>query len=384
MPKEKHGYYEFFAGGGMLSLGLSDRWRPLFANDNSPKKAFSFRRNFPEAPFVLGDVADLSVRDLPGTPTLAWASFPCQDLSLAGPRKGIRASRSGTFWPFWNLIRESAAAGRTVPIVVLENVVGLLAAHGGADFLALVAALREGGYRVGPVVLDARYFVPQSRPRLFILAVSEEWAVPASLLDEGPSAPWHPDALRSAYEGLPRELRAAWLWWRLPAPPRLKQSLADLLEENPRAVAWNTPAETERLLELMTPAHRERVRQAQTRGERVVGTVYRRTRPDGNGGRTQRAEVRLDGIGGCLRTPAGGSSRQTILSVEGDRIRSRLLSPREAARLMGVSDSYILPENYNEAYRLMGDGLVVPVVRRLEENLLLPLAANERRLRLTA
>jgi DNA (cytosine-5)-methyltransferase 1 len=101
--------------------------------------------------------------------------------------------------------------------------------------------------------------------------------------------------------------------------------------------------------------------------------VYRRTRPDESGRKTQRAEVRFDQISGCLRTPVGGSSRQTILVVNGDSIRSRLLSSREAARLMGVTDTYNLPENYTEAYHLMGDGLVIPVVSWLEAYLLYPL-----------
>jgi DNA (cytosine-5)-methyltransferase 1 len=47
--------------------------------------------------------------------------------------------------------------------------------------------------------------------------------------------------------------------------------------------------------------------------------------------------------------------------VEGERVRTRLLSPREAARLMGLQDSYRLPGNYNEAYHLLGDGVAAPV-----------------------
>ena len=97
----------------------------------------------------------------------------------------------------------------------------------------------------------------------------------------------------------------------------------------------------------------------------MVGGLYRRIRPDGAGGKIQRAEVRFDDVAGCLRVPTGGSSRQTIMIVEGDSVRSRLLSPREAARLMGLGDDYRLPANYNEAYGLMGDGVVVPVVRYL-------------------
>ena len=104
-----------------------------------------------------------------------------------------------------------------------------------------------------------------------------------------------------------------------------------------------------------------------------MGGIYKRTRKDKNGDRAQRAEIRFDDVAGCLRTPAGGSSRQSIMIVEGDTVRTRLLSPREAARLMGLPDSYKLPENYNEAYHLAGDGVVVPVVRFLAAHILEPL-----------
>jgi DNA (cytosine-5)-methyltransferase 1 len=102
--------------------------------------------------------------------------------------------------------------------------------------------------------------------------------------------------------------------------------------------------------------------------------VYKRTRVDGaTGKKVQRAEIRFDEIAGCLRTPAGGSSRQTIMIIDGKRVRSRLLSPREAARLMGLPDTYVLPKNYNDAYHLAGDGVVVPVVRYLADSILEPI-----------
>jgi DNA (cytosine-5)-methyltransferase 1 len=59
--------------------------------------------------------------------------------------------------------------------------------------------------------------------------------------------------------------------------------------------------------------------------------------------------------------------------VDGERVRSRLLSPREAARLMGLPDDYKLPSNYNDAYGLMGDGVVAPAVRFRAEHVLEPL-----------
>ena len=134
--------------------------------------------------------------------------------------------------------------------------------------------------------------------------------------------------------------------------------------------------ETERLLALMTPLHLAKINKARGSGDRQVGGVYKRTRPDEHGIKRQRAEVRFDGIAGCLRTPAGGSSRQAIVIVEKDSTRSRLLSPREAARLMGLDDSYILPERYNDAYHVSGDGVCVPVVRYIAEQLLEPILGD--------
>jgi DNA (cytosine-5)-methyltransferase 1 len=115
---------------------------------------------------------------------------------------------------------------------------------------------------------------------------------------------------------------------------------------------------------------------ARRAGRRVVGCVYKRTRVDSTGAKIQRAEVRFDDIAGCLRTPAGGSSRQLIIIVEGESVKSRLISARETARLMGLPDDYRLPENYNEAYHLTGDGVAVPVVRHIAERLLEPILAQ--------
>jgi len=127
----------------------------------------------------------------------------------------------------------------------------------------------------------------------------------------------------------------------------------------------------------MTPGNIEKVEAAKRAGNRMVGGLYRRTRPTKDGGKVSRWEIRFDGLAGCLRVPTGGSSRQTVMIVEGDSVRSRLLSPREAARLMGLPDDYVLPANVNEALALMGDGVVAPVVRFLAETILEPiLAAN--------
>lgn len=366
----KAAFYDFFAGGGMVQAGLGPSWKCLFANDIDLKKAASYVRNWGDGVFKVGDIADVTVGDLPECGDLAWASFPCQDLSLAGAGAGLDGARSSTFWPFWKLMKALRDEDRAVPIIMLENVCGALTSHSGKDFAAIGDAIVGIGYRFGAVVIDAVDFVPQSRPRLFIIAVRRTSPIPTEVTQPNPHWKWHPPSLIGAYKRLSSEAQAQWVWWRLPEPPRRSQVLEDLIEGNPKGVAWHTPEETERLLSLMNPVNLKKVEAAKQAKRRMVGTVYKRTRTNRNGGKAQRAEIRFDDIAGCLRTPVGGSSRQAIMIVEGKRVRSRLLSPREAARLMGLPDDYQLPEKYNEAYHLAGDGVVVPVVRFLAENIL--------------
>lgn len=366
-------FYEFFAGGGMARAGLGAGWSCLFANDLDPKKAASYRANWGDADFCLRDVAAVTTKDLPGHAELVWASFPCQDLSLAGAGAGLKGERSGTFWPFWDIVRGLKAEGRAPRLVVLENVCGALNSHGGKDFAAIGSALAATGYRFGAMVVDAARFLPQSRPRLFIIGILAGTRIPAGLTAPGPIPEWHTDALIQAKSQLSGRAAAKWLWWTLPAPPIRTSIFADVIEEKPEGVAWHTPEQTAKLLGMMSPINRKKVADAQKSGRLMVGGVYKRTRLDENGQKAQRAEVRFDDVAGCLRTPSGGSSRQSILVVKGKTVRSRLLSPREAARLMGLPDSYKLPKNYNEAYHLAGDGVAVPVVRYLAANLLEPL-----------
>ncbi|GHC07665.1 DNA cytosine methyltransferase [Cerasicoccus arenae] len=369
-----HLFYEFFAGGGMARMGLGPHWRPLFANDCDAKKNAAYRLNW-GADELLDSrpVQDVATADLPGQADLAWASFPCQDLSLAGGGAGLAGARSGSFWGFWNLMQRLGAEGRAPHLIVLENVAGALTSHCGQDFAALAKALSSGGYRFGALLIDTVHYLPQSRPRLFLVAVRRDAKIPSALVLEEAQMPFHPPALQLAYANIDSTDRQHWVWWRLPAPAARGIDLADAIEDEPSGVTWHSAEETEHLLVLMDAKNRAKVTLAQERGGGVVGTIYRRTRMGEGGQRRQRAEVRFDGVAGCLRTPGGGSSRQTVVFIDGPSVRTRLLSVREAARLMGLPDSYKLPKRYNEGYHLIGDGVAVPVVRHLAQDLLEPL-----------
>jgi DNA (cytosine-5)-methyltransferase 1 len=224
------------------------------------------------------------------------------------------------------------------------------------------------------MVIDAALFSPQSRQRLFIIA--HKGKLPPGVTLDAPDAAFHPAGLCAAVEQLQDQTRMAWVWWRLPYPPKRNLDLAAVLERNPPESVWRSNAAARKLLDQMAPLHRQRVEAALASKAWTAGAVFRRIRIE-NGKRVQRAEIRYDGIAGCLRTPAGGSSKQLLLVTENGRTRLRPVMAREAARLMGCEDSYILPDRETAGLKVLGDGVSVPVVRWLGQHLLAPLASGK-------
>lgn len=360
---------EFFAGSGLVRLGMQGEFETVWANDNSPKKRDTYVANHGSEVFHLGDICDVRGEQLPSA-DVAWASFPCQDLSLAGNMTGMGSdTRSGLFWEWIRVLWEQRANGTLPPVLVAENVVGFLVADQGLHFRQAYEALRELGYRAGGIVVNASIFVPQSRPRAFIVAVRDGIDL-SGLVEVSPTLPFHTAALAQASMWIndPK-----WVWWSLPIPPARKLVFSDICE---RHVEVDKPDKTCQLLEMLSPLNRQKLEQVKALNRFFAGTAYRRTRPDGFGKTIQRLETRFDGLAGCLRTPNGGSSRQTVLLAEDGRIKSRLLSIRECARLMGAPESFKLPINYNDGYRAMGDGVAVPVARWISRHLLAPLSAR--------
>lgn len=365
---------ELFAGGGMLRAGLGESWRCTLANDFDPRKAAAYRENWGGDELIEGDIRALTAADLPGEADLMWGSFPCQDLSLAGAGRGLGGERSGTFHTFWKLAQKLLEEGRGPRIVAIENVCGAMTARGGQDFETLCRTWADAGYAFGALVINADRFLPQSRPRLFVIGVRGDVAIDPRLVSEGPIEPFHPAALRRAAAGLPTSLRDRMVWWRLPDASRAPIPLAAVTEADGDVSRWHSAAQTSRLLGLMSPLNRAKIDAVRRDGGRHVGALFRRTRTE-EGRKVQRAEVRFDRAG-CLRTPGGGSSRQMLVIVDAGQVRTRLMTPRETARLMGLPDSYRLPRSYSAACHLTGDGVAVPVVDHLARHLFEPLLAE--------
>ncbi len=342
--------HEFFAGSGLVAYGLKGMFAPVWANDISKHKAAVYEANFGSEQFKLGDIKDVYGGCLPFA-HLSWASFPCQDLSLAGSLAGIHAPRSGLVWEWLRVLDEMKEKPR---ILVLENVTGLLSSNGGDNYRVLHMALVERGYKCGAIVINASHFVPQSRPRVFVIAVQQKYKIPTQLTGNTPC--WlHNKAACDLGKSLP-----GWVWWQAEKPMVRSSTLKDIIEEEARF-------DKDSVLELLPERHRIKLNEH----DAIYATGYRRTR---NG--SQQLELRFDGIAGCLRTPEGGSSRQYLVVKKNNEIHARLLTAREAARLMGAPDSFLLPGSYNEGYKAMGDAVAMPVAQFLGEKFLTKLAES--------
>lgn len=376
--RKKFKFYEFFAGAGMARIGLGRKWRCLLANDISKVKTDAYSARWGTKHLDTRDIAKLVPKDLPAFADLAWASFPCQDLSQAGLGLGIgkadrKRTRSGALWPFLKLMAKLGTERRAPSVIVLENVTGLLTANGGQDFIAICRSLKNLNYRYGAVVIDAKHFLPQSRPRIFIIAVHFSISIAHNLISEEPQSPWHTAGVIRAKEELPPSLSERWIWWALGNAPALPSSTLSKMIGTSSGESWHSATETKNLLSMMTSAQRKRLRDVKKGGTKKIGSVYLRMRPEDDEN-VQRAEVSFGDTLGCIRTPRGGGSRPRIIVVHKDSIRTRLLSSREAATLMGLPANYSLPESYNHAFQLIGDGVAVPVVRFLSKKLIEPLA----------
>ncbi len=353
---------EFFAGIGLVRLALEELGcRTVFANDISADKHEIYRTNFDSSTFVLRDVNRIRPEEVPQC-DLATACFPCTDISLAGEREGLLGSDSSTFWGFIRILERKTERPR---VILIENVEGLLSSNEGQDFRSVVSALNRLGYLCDPYVMDASFFVPQSRKRVLIVAAEEGRVLKADWI---PPSSWvRPPTLCKA---IARNSDLGWSFASVPTGrPELHLKLDDIIEDVPGDSSyWWANERVTKLERQMNSDHRKLVRWAVSSQRVQYFCVYRRTRLDG-----PRAEVRADGIAGCLRTARGGSSRQILVVAGEGHLRVRFMTPREYARLQGVPDAFELPAGDSKALFGLGDAVCIPVIQWLAIHCIAPL-----------
>ncbi len=360
---------EFFAGIGLVGHALElEGCEVVFANDIDPVKHRLFAANYDDSVFTLGDIRDIHGHHVPDV-DIATASFPCTDLSLAGNRAGLTGDHSGTFWQFTRVLDEMGH--RRPQVVMLENVVGFFSSNGGKDLRAAIEELNSLGYRCDLVLADARWFVPQSRPRVFIVGSAVPLQVNASDTALAPRPGWfaefaskNPDLMLQEFPVRP--------------PPISDVHLSSVIDRIPEdEPIWWDSQRTQAFIDSLSPLQAERVEELRRAREVDWRTAYRRTR---NG--VPVWEIRRDAIAGCLRTARGGSSKQAVVQVGAGSLRVRWMTAKEYARLQGVPDYRLDSVTESQALFGFGDAVCVPVVQWIGKEYLLPALAAAARERL--
>ena len=351
-------------------------WKCIYANDIEEKKRRMYESRFGKADYYqvedIWKTKNIISRIPPRRAELASASFPCVDLSLAGNLKGFDGEQSGAFHGLIKVLSALRQDNRLPKAILIENVIGFLSSHEGKFFRVAVTELSKLGYFLDAFIIDAKHFVPQSRPRLFIVGFLDELVIEAkrrcsgSQLSEFWSAQEELSARRPArlVQAL-REtpLKTGWIPFHLPSLPREKRTLHHQIDIDEAQDWWDGTRVKKHLAE-MHKRHRESIERLMHRRALTVGTIYRRVREG-----KSRSEIRLDGLAGCLRTPRGGSSKQIVLILGRGKVRMRWMTPREYARLQGCPDFPIQVER-NEALFGFGDAVCVPVISWIAGNVL--------------
>jgi len=356
---------DFFAGIGLATMGLTKQeWQVKYALDYSDQKRQMYEGYFGEGYYHLKDIRETTGVEVPKV-TLAYASFPCTNISVAGSRSGLYMGESSTFWDFVRIISEM----RKPPFVLIENVEGFLTSGCGKDLIAALKALNDLGYVVDIFVIDAAHFVPQSRARLFILGNLCGLSQNANDLNQILSQKNHirPEKIKDFIASNPT---IKWSLRHLPGLPQRTINLADIVD---KTAEWWTKERTEYLFNQMFERHKSQIRSMMQNEYWSYGTVFRRMRVRDRI-KQSTAELRTDGIAGCLRAPKGGSARQIIIRAGKGNFDARLINACETAYLMGASE-YPIAKNIslNTVLFGFGDAVCVPVIEWIAKNYLNPL-----------
>ena len=353
---------EFFAGIGLVRMALERTgWAVEYANDIKPFKRDMYRENFPGGHLDPRDVREVGGADIPSV-DLATASFPCIDLSLAGRRRGLDGEQSSLFWEFARVIGEMG--GRRPQFVLIENVPSFVTSSEGRDLRAALSGLNNLGYECDLVLTDAKWYVPQSRKRLFIVGRRGGFTERPAQWGESPLRP--PALLRFIEANC--DLRLAPL--RSPPPPTAGVSLESVIERLSEGDGrWWSAERASQFVAALSERHHERLTSMIAGSSLAWATAYRRTR---NGRSVW--EIRSDGIAGCLRTSGGGSSKQALVEAGLGGARVRWMTPLEYARLQGAED-YRVPESVsdNQALFGFGDAVCVPALEWIVRECLNPI-----------
>ena len=349
---------EFFSGIGLARAGMDAAGiETVWANDIDDVKCRLYAAQWGEGHLLHGNVFDVDPSDVPAA-DIAWASSPCTDLSLAGKRGGlVDGPESRAFFGFINVVEKMG--DRAPRAVVLENVCGLASSHDGNDFRIVVEEFNRLGYSVDAFELNARRWLPQSRPRMFVVGVKDP--IGGGEIDTS----IRPDRLAWIHAD-PKLVTHVTPVEK--APVLLSGGFTEIAEVLPEDDSrWWDASRCAAFVGSLSAIQRERFDALKAGGSTVARTAYRRTR---NGKPVW--EMREDDIAGCLRTARGGSSKQAVVVIGNGDARMRWMTGLEYARLQGAGGFNLDGFKESQVQYAFGDAVAAPAVTWLMKQAIIP------------
>ena len=159
-------YLDLFSGIGGFALGIQQagiKFDKHYFSEIDKYATQIYKRHFPDA-VKLGDIKGIKPEAL-GEIDLVTFGFPCQDLSIAGKRKGLRGARGGLFFEAMRIIKELRP-----PVFIFENVKGLLTSNEGKDFEVVLREIADIGlYECEWQLVNTSWVLPQNRERVYFI-----------------------------------------------------------------------------------------------------------------------------------------------------------------------------------------------------------------------
>lgn len=306
-------FIDLFAGIGGFRLALeSFGARCVYSNEWDKYAQETYKLNFNEIPD--GDITQVDEKDIPNHDILC-AGFPCQAFSISGKQKGFEDSRGTLFFDIVRIVKEKKPM-----VVFLENVKNFATHDGGNTLRVVKESMHQLGYSFDYKVLNPiHYGIPQKRERIYMVCFRE-------------------DVKRETFT--------------FPKPFKLDRYVEDFLLPNEEVLEY--------VIERKDLVLNDKAQTTENSNSTIrVGTV-------GKGGQGERIyspkgiAITLSAYGGGIFSKTGG------YLIDG---KTRKLHPRECARLMGFPDTYKLNPNKNQAYKQLGNSVVVDVLQLITKQI---------------
>jgi len=349
-------YYDLFGGIGGFSLALDSLGHERVGGCEWNKYArIIYGKHFEEPDY---DAEQLDTKQLPDFDILT-AGFPCQAFSIAGKRLGFEDTRGNIFFQIARIARDKQPT-----YLFLENVRGLLSHNKGETFKTILETLDELGYDVEWQICNTKYFLPQTRERVFIIGHFRGRRTRKIFpIQEGSSTTKTKKLIQIGNVDTKGHNS---LWGRVYHPDGIAPTL--------NAVGGGLGAKTGlfivndrgkwRNVDNSTAIDANYWKGVDNHAQRTMVLAWSKS------GRDWGTEYRLKvGEANTLNTGDGCKNQSTMTLVIDENSRVRKLMPIECERLQGFPDDWTIGLSDTQRYKCIGNAVTVPVVRYLAERL---------------